>query len=165
MGLFYCFIVFDLENSKHPRDVLKKAQGHSSTKLVLSRDAPCTFFKALPRFFEFSKSFTSPFPPTSSGTSNRWLPGREHPSVKESPSLEPSGKALNTGYRKRQKKSTPSAGAFAAKGVDYYDMRANYKLILCRVKFINSSTNWNWSFCPVARCNQSIKCFLRNIVF
>ena len=29
LGLFYCFIVFDLENSKHPMDVLKKAQGHS----------------------------------------------------------------------------------------------------------------------------------------
>ncbi len=106
MGLFYCFIVFDLENSKHPRDVLKKGTSALLDKTCFVQRCPLhLFLKRYRAFLNSPNPLQILFP--YSGTSNRWLPGREHPSGKEFPSLEPSGKALNAGYRKKQKSLHP----------------------------------------------------------
>ena len=102
--LFYCFWFGEFKTSE---GCTKKRHKGTLRQNMFCPEVPLAPFLKRYHAFESSKSFTSPLPPASSGTSNRWLPGREHPSGKESPSLEPSGKALNAGYRKKQKSLHP----------------------------------------------------------
>jgi len=76
------------------------------------------FFKALPRFFAFSKSFINSL---SILRHFKQMAARPGTSIrKRIPFLGAFRKSAERQIQKKTKKSTPSAGAFDAKGVDCY---------------------------------------------
>jgi hypothetical protein len=96
------FLIWRIRNIRR-MCFLRKAHG-TLRQASLSRGARIPFLKALPRFrISQIPYILLPF----TGTSNKWLPVREHPSDKESLPLEPAVKTLNAGYRKKQKSLPP----------------------------------------------------------
>ena len=161
MGLFYCFIVFDLENSKHPRDVFfKKGTRHSQTSKLVQR-CPYTFLKSATAL----SNSPNPLHITPLHRHFKQMAARPGTSIRQRiPFLGACRKSAERRIQKKAKKSTPSAGAFLRKAQTV--MICGQKLV--KTEGFTSQTNWKLTFFNrgiknVFQCHSLLMIVLRGI--